>query len=140
MNLMISNAVSDPAYPPAATENTKKISKTQSPDEAARPEEPVKNRPAAPVTDEYIPERKSNVPEKSGDDKKAETCTANTDKVDREIEKLKKKQAELQKQLNSETDEIKVRRLESELAQIENELRQKDNDAYRRRHTQFSFE
>lgn len=78
-------------------------------------------------------------PEKAGSGKDAETCTCSTDKVDREIEKLKKKQAELQKQLNAETDETKIRNLERELAQVESELRQKDNDTYRRQHAQYSF-
>ncbi len=72
----------------------------------------------------------------SGD--KAERCTGNTDKVDREIEKLKKKLEELERQINSETDGDRIEGLEKELARVERELRQKDNDAYRRRHTVFS--
>lgn len=77
--------------------------------------------------------------EKISNEKKAETCTANTDKVDREIERLKKKQAELEQQLNTETDERKIKQLESELVRVEGELRQKDNDTYRRQHTQFTY-
>lgn len=84
--------------------------------------------------------RKAAGPEpKVSEDKDEKTCTANTDKVDREIEKLKKKQKELKSQLNSETDETKIEALKKQLAQVENELRQKDNDTYRRQHTEFSF-
>ena len=66
---------------------------------------------------------------------KDETWECNTDKVDREIEKLKKKQQELEQRLNSETDEAKIKDLEHQLAQVERELKQKDNDTYRRQHT-----
>ena len=72
----------------------------------------------------------------SGD--RAESCTCNTDNVDREIEKLKKKQEELERQINSETDDTKVKELEKKLAQVESELSQKDNDTYRRQHATFS--
>ena len=87
-------------------------------------------------------EEKADAPandRKTDSGKKPETCTANSDKVDREIERLKKKLAELEQQLNTETDERKIKQLESELAQVQNELRQKDNDAYRRQHTQFTY-
>ena len=63
---------------------------------------------------------------------KDETWECNTDKVDREIEKLKKKQQELEQRLNTETDEAKIKELEHQLAQVEQELKQKDNDTYRR--------
>ena len=72
----------------------------------------------------------------SGD--KAESCTCSTDQVDREIEKLKKERAELERQINSETDDTKIKELEKKLSQIESELRQKDNDTYRRQHSTFS--
>ena len=65
---------------------------------------------------------------------KDETWECNTDKVDREIEKLKKKQQELEQRLGTETDEAKIKELERQLSQVEQELRQKDNDAYRRQH------
>ena len=70
-----------------------------------------------------------------GKKNKDETWECNTDKVDREIEKLKKKQQELEQRLNSETDEAKIKDLERQLAQVERELKQKDNDTYRRQHT-----
>ncbi len=66
---------------------------------------------------------------------KDETWECNTDKVDREIEKLKKKKEELEQRLNTETDETKIKALEQQLAQVESELQQKDNDTYRRQHT-----
>ena len=70
--------------------------------------------------------------------KPAEVCIGNTDKVDREIEKLKKKRQELEQRLDTETDEAKIEDLERQLAQVERELRQKDNDAYRKRNAVFT--
>lgn len=70
--------------------------------------------------------------------KNDEICKGSTDKVDREIEKLKQKKEELEANLNTETDETKKKELESKLAQVERELRQKDNDTYRRQHMVFS--
>ena len=64
---------------------------------------------------------------------KAEKCTTNTDKVDREIEKLKEKKRQIEQQIQSETDENKRQALEKQLAQVEAELSQKNNDAYRRK-------
>ena len=73
-------------------------------------------------------------PERKKD--KDEVWEGNTDKVDREIERLKKKRQELEHRLNTETDEAKIKDLERQLSQVERELRQKDNDTYRRQHTQ----
>lgn len=70
--------------------------------------------------------------------KKDETWECNTDKVDREIEKLKKKQQELEQRLGTETDEAKIKALERQLAQVKQELRQKDNDTYRKQHSTFT--
>ena len=78
-------------------------------------------------------------PEKSGSDKNVKSCTCNTDKVDREIEKLKKQKQELEQQINRETDERKVEDLKAKLAQVEKELSQKDNDTYRRQHATYTF-
>lgn len=75
---------------------------------------------------------------KKSENKKDETCSGSTDKVDREIEKLKKEKQELEAQLRAEKDETKAEALQKRLAQVENELRRKDNDAYRRQHTVFS--
>ena len=71
--------------------------------------------------------------------KPAEKCVANTDKVDREIKKLKKKKQQLEQQIQSASgDEKKIRELEKKLAQVENELSQKDNDTYRRQNASVS--
>ena len=71
--------------------------------------------------------------------KPAEKCVGNTDKVDREIKKLKEKKQQLEQQIQSASgDERKIRELEKKLAQVENELRQKDNDTYRKQHAEFS--
>lgn len=74
-----------------------------------------------------------------GPKKSGEKCVGNTDKVDREIKKLKEKQQQLEQQINAASgDEQKVRELEKKLVQVEGELRQKDNDTYRRQHSTFS--
>ena len=73
-----------------------------------------------------------------GEKDKGETWECNTDKVDREIEKLKKKQQELEQRLNTETDEAKIKDLEHQLAQVEQELKQKDSDTYRRQHAVYT--
>lgn len=60
-------------------------------------------------------------------------CTANTDKVDREIEKLKEQKRQLEQQIEAASgEEEKVRELEKKLSRIEGELSRKDNDTYRR--------
>ena len=63
----------------------------------------------------------------------------NTDKVDREIEKLKKQKQELTQQISRETDGSKVKALQKQLAQVERELSQKDNDTYRRQNAVYTF-
>lgn len=69
---------------------------------------------------------------------KAENCTCNTDQVDREIEKLKRKKEELEQQIHCETGDAKRRELEKKLAQVESELSRKDNDTYRRQHAKYA--
>lgn len=70
--------------------------------------------------------------------KSEEKCVGNTDKVDREIEKLQEKQQWLEQQIQTVAgDEQKVRELQKKLAQVEAELRQKDNDTYRRQNSEF---
>lgn len=67
--------------------------------------------------------------------KKEEVCVGSTDKVDREIEKLKAKKKQLEQQIQQAKEDVqKTRKLEKELAQVENELNQKDNGTYRRQH------
>ena len=86
------------------------------------------------------PEKAANTekpePERSGENEGK--CACNTDKVDREIEQLKKKQQELEQRLNAETDGAKRKDLERQLAQVERELKQKDNDTYRKQHAAFT--
>ncbi len=91
-----------------------------------------------PAADDPDQDKEADGPEKKSSGDKAESCTCNTDKVDREIEKLKKKQEELERQINSETDDTKIKELGKKLAQVESELSQKDNDTYRRQHSTFS--
>ena len=146
----------------AQVASAKEVSDVQRPDSGA----PA--RPQKPMMDEYVPEEKrepsghyylgkdedgqpkvyfdgpeqdeglGDLEPKADDGKKAETCTGSTDQVDREIERLKKEKAQLERQINSETDETKKKELESKLSQVENELNQKDSDTYRRQHTVFS--
>lgn len=73
------------------------------------------------------------------DPKKAKECTTNTDRVDREIEKLKEEKKQLEQQISAAAgDEKKARELEKKLAQVEGELSQKDNDTYRRQNAEIS--
>lgn len=77
--------------------------------------------------------------EPKSSEKEAEECTANTDKVDREIERLKKEKQQLEKRIRASAgEEQKVKDLEKQLAAIEEELKQKDNNTYRRQNTSFS--
>ena len=68
---------------------------------------------------------------KSSDKTKSESTTINTDRVDEEIEKLKRRKAEIEQKLKTSGAEEKDR-LEVELHMIQAELAQKDNDTYRR--------
>ncbi len=71
-------------------------------------------------------------------DNQEEKCVGSTDKVDREIQKLKEKKQQLEQQIRAASgDEEKRRELERKLAQVENELSRKDNDAYRKQHSTF---
>jgi len=125
---------------------------------ASRPAEEAPSRPSRAAADEYVPTEPEEPsgrywlepdgdgaprihfdnPERPEDGEKAERCTGDTGKVDREIERLKRKQAELERRLATEADEAKRAALEKELTQIARELSRKDNDTYRRQHTVFS--
>lgn len=75
----------------------------------------------------------------AGQGKPEEKCVTNTDKVDREIRKLKEKKQQLERQIQSASgDGKKIRELQKKLAQVENELSQKDNDTYRRQNASVS--
>lgn len=123
---------------------------------ARAPEAPSSAPPAkpAPVMDEYVPGEErtpsglywigrggDGAPKVCFDDpegKPAETCTTNTDKVDRELEGLRSRAEKLERRLEAETDGSKARELRQKLAQAQAELAQKDNDAYRRRNAVIS--
>ena len=108
-------------------------------DDPERAADAVEGPEQRPKADDPEQERVAAAPEKrAADGKKAETCTGNTDRVDREIEKLKQEKERLEQQISAQTDDGKIKELEQKLAQVERELSQKDNDAYRRRHTVFS--
>lgn len=85
--------------------------------------------------DEGNPKINYDPPEE--DKNKSESCTGNTDKVDREIKRLKKKAEQLEQRINA-ADGKERERLERQLKNVQNELTQKDNDNYRRQHTIFS--
>lgn len=155
----INSNAAQPSVPIAGADEPKK---------SGRSENEAHERCQKPVTDEYVPEEKPEPsgrywlgkdednkpriyfdapsqhedvtePEKSGSDKNEKRCTCNTDKVDREIERLKKQKQELERQISRETDENKAEDLKAKLAQAEKELRQKDNDTYRRQHATYTF-
>lgn len=133
--------------------------KTQGAPKVQKPEEPQSRQPKATM-DEYVPEEPQEPsgrywmgkdedgqpkihfddPEKAaGAPKKPEEkWVCDTGKVDREIEKLKKKQQELKQQLGTETNEARIKELERQLAQAEQELSEKDNDTYRKQHSTFT--
>ena len=101
--------------------------------DAPKQPEDAPKKPDADAPEEPDPaDQGAKGPERKKD--KDEVWEGNTDKVDREIEKLKKKKEELEQRLNTETDEAKIKDLERQLAQVERELNQKDNDTYRRQH------
>ena len=69
---------------------------------------------------------------------KTSKTTANTDKVDKEIENLKSRRDSLKQKIKSEYDTEKKRQYEKELKQVENELAVKDTDSYRKQNAFFS--
>lgn len=63
----------------------------------------------------------------------SEECTTSTDKVDREIQKLKEKKKQLEQEIKASSEnEGRIKELKKQLAQVESELSQKDNDTYRK--------
>ncbi len=153
---MVSGAIRSPST----------VADGNAPPKVQRSEDKTQGSPTAPARDAYIPEEKqgpsglywlgrgedgepkvyfddpgraADAPGKKASGDKAESCTCNTDKVDREIEQLRKEREGLEHQIDSETDGAKIEELKKELAQVERELRQKDSDAYRRRHAVSSY-
>ncbi len=124
-------------------EDSEKADKVSMPVDEYIPSDPVKGiyRPGKDADGnpkiDYIDPKKDVSPETKADDKvtsdpkKSEATTTDTDKVDREIEKLKEKKARLEQEIRTAEDDQK-KRLEQELRQVEAELAQKDNDNYRR--------
>lgn len=134
--------------------------KAQGEPRVRKPGEEPQDRRTKPMMDEYVPEEAGEPsgrywmgkdgegqpkihfdgPERpAGAPRGAEEkWVGNTDKVDREIERLKKKLQELKQRLSTETNEARIKDLERQLAQTERELREKDNDTYRKQHSTFT--
>ncbi len=149
------DAITGAAQSPAAVSGIWAAAPAQKP-EASGPDAPVK---PAPVMDEYVPgeehipsglywvgKDEAGAPKVYFDDPeakpaskdKAERCTTNTDKVDRELERLRRRAEELARQFDAETDPARAQALGQKLARVEAELAQKDNDAYRRQNAVIS--
>jgi len=94
---------------------------------------PAASDKAAPESDNEAAPAASDKAAPKSDKKATSSCTANTDKVDAEIRRLKKKQAKLEQQL-AQADDRQRANLERQLAKVEAELHRKDNDAYRKQH------
>lgn len=113
--------------------------------EVQKPEEKIQSCRLKPAMDEYVRSEPREPDQASqgtkgpeGQKSRDQVWACNTSKVDREIEKLKKKKEYLEQQLITETDEAKRKDLERRLTQVEQELEQKDSDTYRRQHSTFT--
>ncbi len=84
----------------------------------------------------------SNV-EKTGKRENANMCYVSTNKVDREIEKLKKQQKDIAQKISqlsvSGTNDEKIKQLKQKLEQLGNELTMKNTDSYRKAHSERYF-
>jgi len=69
---------------------------------------------------------------------KSKSATYNTDKIDREIKRLREQKQQFEKQLQSATDPRQAVMLQKQISRLEKELQQKGNDAYRREHAEKS--
>ncbi len=97
--------------------------------------------PAAPPAEDPVKEDRV-VPEERAFDRyepedKSDTETCSTDRVDREIEQLKKRKEQLEQQLRTAAPE-QAEAIQRKLDQVNRELARKDTDAYRRQHAVFS--
>lgn len=102
--------------------------------------EPIGLYSAAPYENEEPPisfEKAESKFNDNGDEPEKEAVTANTDKVDREIKKLRDKAQMLSQRLRS-ADESTAADIRRELEQVKAELAQKDNDEYRRQNAVFT--
>ena len=107
-------------------------------DAPAKEEGEPKTVPEAPEPPEE--ETPADASEKADKKVKSESCTCNTDRVDREIKRLKEKQKELELKVSRCKENPDERaKLEHQLARVESELRVKDTDFYRRQHAQFTY-
>ncbi len=98
-------------------------------------------QPAAPPAESPVKEDRV-VPEERAFDRyepedKSDTETCSTDRVDREIEQLKKRKEQLEQQLRSAAPE-QAETIQRKLDQVNRELARKDNDSYRLQHAVFS--
>jgi len=149
------DAITGAAQSLAAVSGIREAAPVQRPEslDSAAPVKP------APVIDRYVPEEEhapsglywvgkgeDGAPKICFDDPeaeptskgKAERCTTDTGKVDRELERLRRRAEDLARQLDAEPDPAKAQALAQKLAQAEAELAQKDNDAYRRQNAVIS--
>ncbi|MCI8553430.1 MAG: hypothetical protein HFJ80_00590 [Clostridiales bacterium] len=107
-------------------------------DESGHPQVQWEPPVSLPADEPASEEPEMVAPTQERPDSRSESCTANTDRVDREIEKLKREKQQLEQQLRSAPDSPKAEEWTRQLSRIEQQLSQKDNDAYRRQHTVFS--
>lgn len=98
----------------------------------ASSQEPVPSQEPAPPQTPKLAERPRY--DRYEPERKAQICTTDTGKVDREIEKLREEETRLSEQVRMTDDPQKKEELQRQLAQVEQELAQKDNDTYRRQH------
>ena len=121
---------------PEKTNDTPRPEGGQMPGDASKANDDQKPGDAANATDGSKPK---NSPKSEDASKSEETCIGNTDKVDREIEHLKKEKKRLEQQIRAASgDEGKIEKLKQKLEQVTQELARKDTDSYRRQHTTFS--
>ena len=88
---------------------------------------PAEDENGTPYIDYDAPDKKEG----------AEKCTANTDRVDREIKKLKEKAEQLGRQLRTASEDRRDE-IEKQLEEVKRQLSLKDNDSYRRENAVFS--
>ncbi len=85
---------------------------------------------------EYDKIEKTDKADKQAKTEKEKLYYVNTDKVDREIEKLKKQEKDIAQQLaqllSSGADSYEVEKLKEKMERIENELSMKDTESYRK--------
>ena len=84
------------------------------------------------------PQNESDKPDNESEKPTIVKTTGDTDKVDREIEKLKQTRAQLQQKIAAAKEPKDKESLETQLARVEAELKLKDNDTYRRQHMEIT--